>query len=409
MPRRCPPFLTPIAVLAVLILSGGAADAQQNTCRYAFDGECDEPKICSTGTDAWDCRGEGVPGPNDCFWAYDGECDEPSLCPGNSDSWDCRQQGAAPGPESCAYSNDGECDEPGTGTGVCLAGTDTMDCHGGGGGTSFASNNCEWSYDGECDEPEGTDLCTSGSDSADCRGNYGGVFYGEDDRGFVDTSSYPWSTIGKVMFESGGHCTATVVGRHTLLTAAHCMFLDNDSNQIDRPTLFYAGLDGDFTAATARVIGHVLASGFDNMTHSSGSDIDGQDWAFLTVDRDLAAEVGMMDVMPLRDADLEAALNGNWYAVNQAGYSSDSDTRLTANRGCPIVEVFDDNTVFHECDTLQGDSGSPLFVERDGRYWIIGVESATYPNSEGPYPLYNMAVDARAFYREYLRQARPKQ
>ena len=112
------------------VLGGILAGAQQNTCRYAVDGECDEPKTCSTGTDTWDCQGVGPLGLNDCFWAYDGECDEPSLCPSNSDSWDCRTLGEAPGPESCGYSNDGECDEPGVGTGACLAGTDTMDCSG---------------------------------------------------------------------------------------------------------------------------------------------------------------------------------------------------------------------------------------------------------------------------------------
>ena len=136
--------------------------------------------------------------------------------------------------------------------------------------------------------------------------------------------------------------------------------------------------------------------------------MDGLDWAFLVVDRDIADEVGMMDVMPLTAEDLRAAIDGGWFAINQAGYSSDSDRRLTANRDCPLVEIFDDNTVFHQCDTLQGDSGSPLFIERDGRYWIIGLESATYPDTDGPYPLHNMAVDARAFYRAYLRRARPK-
>ena len=408
MLRRVFPLLSCLVLLAGLALSAGSATAQQNTCRYAFDGECDEPKICPTDTDAWDCRGEGTPGANDCFWAYDGECDGPEICPSGSDSWDCSRQGAAPGPESCPFSNDGECDEPGIGTGVCLSGTDTADCSGTGTGYSLAANSCEWSYDGECDEPEGTDLCDKGSDSADCRGDYGGVFYGEDNRTFVDTSTYPWSAIGKVVFESGGHCTATVVGRRTLLTAAHCMFMDSSTNQIDPPTIFYAGLDDGFSAASARVVGRFISPGFDNVTHSSSSDLDGQDWAFLVLDREIGLEVGMMDVMPLRREDLEAAVSGGWHSVNQAGYSSDTDGRLTANRACPLVEVFDDNTIFHECDTLQGDSGSPLFVERDGRYWIIGLESATYPDVDGPYPLHNMAVDARAFYREYLRQARPK-
>ena len=27
-----------------------------NTCRYAYDGECDEPRHCAPGTDTFDCR-----------------------------------------------------------------------------------------------------------------------------------------------------------------------------------------------------------------------------------------------------------------------------------------------------------------------------------------------------------------
>jgi len=27
-----------------------------NSCRYAFDGECDEPRYCAVGTDTFDCR-----------------------------------------------------------------------------------------------------------------------------------------------------------------------------------------------------------------------------------------------------------------------------------------------------------------------------------------------------------------
>lgn len=380
-----------------------AERAQLNTCRYAVDDECDEPKICASGTDSWDCRREGVLGPNDCFWAYDGECDGPALCPNNSDSWDCRREGAQPGPESCPYSNDGECDEP-QGLGYCLAGTDTMDCDG---SSQLARNSCEWPYDGECDEPQGTDLCALGTDSADCRGDYGGTFFGEDNRVSVDASSYPWTAIGKVIFESGGYCTASVVGRQTLLTVASCLFIEEDGNRLDRPIEFLGRFDGYAWATSARVTGYFLPPRFGYERYMNSSDIDGLDWAFLVVDRDIGTEVGTIEVMPLTIDDLHAAIDGNWYSVMQAGFSSDSDTWLTAHLGCPIVEVFDDDTFFHECDTLNGDGGSPLFVERDGRYWIIGVESAAYPNTVSPYPWINMAVDARAFYQEYLRQVPP--
>lgn len=78
-----------------------AAHAQDNSCRWAFDGECDEPVIgtgaCDPGTDTADCAPA-----------------RPFLL--RSDT--------------CAFAFDGVCDEPGIGTGRCPALTDTADCFG---------------------------------------------------------------------------------------------------------------------------------------------------------------------------------------------------------------------------------------------------------------------------------------
>ncbi|NNG02666.1 MAG: trypsin-like serine protease [Inquilinus sp.] len=437
------------ALVGAIWLLALPAAAENDSCRYAFDGECDEPTICDQGTDSFDCRRTGTPGPNDCFWSYDGECDEPRIgtnsCPVRSDSWDCRGEGPPPGAESCPYSEDNECDEPG-GTGLCLAGTDTLDCQrsadaaaGGdcqwvddgecdepGRGTGLCragtdtadcavdrtivtGNGCPWAYDGECDEPGiGTGSCPAGSDSSDCRGDDGGIFFGADDRIFVDAQAYPWSAIGKVVFQSGGHCTATIVGRRVLLTAAHCLFGGEQNAQIDPPVAFYAGLDGDRHRAAAKVLRHFIAPGYDNRAHGRTDTIDGFDWAYLVVDRDIGSEAGIIEVMPVTPAELEAAVTRNWYTVYQAGYSSDSSDRLTVNVGCPIVSYFENHTIYHECDTLHGDSGSPIFVAENGRYRIIALESASYPNDAGPFPMFNMAVDSRSFYPEFLRLVRPK-
>lgn len=80
-----------------------------NTCRYAFDGECDDGgpgsdyRVCSLGTDCGDCgsRGGGPPPPrprlctNTCRYAFDGECDDGgagsdySVCSLGTDCGDC--------------------------------------------------------------------------------------------------------------------------------------------------------------------------------------------------------------------------------------------------------------------------------------------------------------------------------
>jgi protease YdgD len=40
----------------------------------------------------------------------------------------------------------------------------------------------------------------------------------------VDVTQYPWSAIGKFYNETGGACTAVIVGHDKVLTAAHCVY-----------------------------------------------------------------------------------------------------------------------------------------------------------------------------------------
>ena len=153
-------------------------DPGPNSCQFAFDNECDHPGVgtgaCPPRTDVADCQSVASRGPeNSCRFAYDGDCDEPGqgtgLCDAGTDRADCANRN--PGPNSCQFAFDNECDHPGIGTGACPPNTDVADCGSGTARNGDSQNSCEFAYDGECDHPTvGTGACPPKTDMADCRG-----------------------------------------------------------------------------------------------------------------------------------------------------------------------------------------------------------------------------------------------
>lgn len=183
--------MRPFLIALLLVLSPALpAVADTNSCQWAKDGECDEPRYggtgaCPNGTDTTDCRAYAETGGNTCQWAKDGECDElrfggSGACQQGTDTTDCQARltslralipaalSAQLGDDSCQWALDGECDDAAfQGTGACAAGTDFTDCRAlaiGG------DDSCYWGRDGECDEPRfgGTGACPNGTDTADC-------------------------------------------------------------------------------------------------------------------------------------------------------------------------------------------------------------------------------------------------
>jgi protease YdgD len=426
-----PRFLAVLLVFLVSFATPQTGQAQQDTCRWAHDNECDEARYggtgaCPAGTDFSDCRTmasawqrlmDAVPqdirarlGTDTCRWANDLECDDANFggtgaCRAGPNASDCRAM-AIGGDNTCRWANDGECDEPGIGTGVCVSGTDLNDC----GPVAFLrnrSNRCETAFNGICEEPgSGRGTCAANTDTADCVGRQRpgearDHFFGHDDRVLVDVSQMPWRAMGLLTLEDGS-CTATLIGARHIATAAHCLAGEN-GGQV-KAVSFRAGAWGSGEQGEARILDAVVAPDYSDRSEPPGQG-NGDDWAILTLDRDLGLEIGYVRPYVLNKDDLSVIRNGGEFLISQAGYSWDTGEFPSGHMDCRILTAYRDGSFIHTCDTTRGDSGSPLLTRVDGEWRLIAVDSQFY-TAQPPFATMSsshLAVDTRAF-RDALRR-----
>ncbi len=416
--------LTATLALAMTAVLPGAAFAQANTCRWANDNECDEARFggtgaCESGTDANDCRAEAqtwqrlmdaVPaeiraqlGNDTCRWAHDAECDDirfggTGACTQGTDASDCRAL-AIGSDDSCRWANDGECDDPGIGTGACTSGTDRTDC------APVAmmrnrSNTCETSFNNICEEPgSGRGACAVYTDTADCLGRDRPIllrdhYFGHDDRVHPDVTQMPWRAVGLLTLEDGS-CTATLIAPRLIATAAHCM--QGENGRPAKVINFRAGAYGNTEQGIAQVVSTVVAPDYsENSAPPNGG--NGNDWAILTLDRDLGTQIGYVRPHVFDKDDLAEIRNGD-YLVSQMGYSWDTGRFPSGHMECRILTAYRDGSMIHTCDTTQGDSGSPIMRLIDGEWRLVAVDSQFF-DAQPPYPQMtssHLAVDTRAF------------
>ncbi|WP_461473638.1 trypsin-like serine peptidase, partial [Pararhodobacter sp.] len=124
----------------------------------------------------------------------------------------------------------------------------------------------------------------------------------------------------------------------------------------------------------------------------------GDDWALLTLDRDLGLEVGYVRPHVLDKSDF-ARIRAGDFLVSQAGYSWDTGEFLSGHMNCTILNAYADGSFIHTCDTTQGDSGSPIMALIDGEWRLLAVDSQFF-DPQPPFPQMSsshLAVDTRAF------------
>jgi protease YdgD len=203
----------------------------------------------------------------------------------------------------------------------------------------------------------------------------------------------PARAIGLLEMQDGSLCSASVVAPDVILTAAHCLF--DDDHQRVAPARFSAGYDrGDYVIASKVRDIHIPPE-FDHERFLDSSDLDGYDYAFIRLIKEIGDETGILPVRVLTEAELDAMVESADRTFMQVGYGNEASDHPVVRRNCRIERWWGDNTYAHFCGTVPGDSGSPDLILLNGEYSIVGIESAEVDlkNLKGA----DMAVASSAF------------
>lgn len=192
---------------------------------------------------------------------------------------------------------------------------------------------------------------------------------GGDDRLAVEAGQYPWSAMGRLNNGIGGHCSGILVGPRLLATAAHCLWNPRTRAAIPVTSLtFVAGYDRGNYLKASKVARMHPAPGWNLATNNAGAGLAGRgdDWALLELDEALGEAVGWVAL----GADPEPG-----QGVTAAGYGKDKAHVPTAHLGCTVLERRG-GLFINDCDAVQGDSGGPMLVWRDGQPFVAALNVA---------------------------------
>ncbi|CQH21179.1 TPA: serine protease [Yersinia enterocolitica] len=226
------------------------------------------------------------------------------------------------------------------------------------------------------------------------------LFFGKDDRTAVTNGSqWPWQAIGQVETASGNLCTATLISPRLALTAGHCVLAP--PGKIDRAVaLRFISHNGHWKYQITSLETLVDAK----LGKKLKPDGDGwivppvaaaYDYALIRLTNKKPLPIKPLPLWDGTANELTQALKQVDRKITQAGYPLDHLDTLYSHEDCLITGWAQQGVLSHQCDTLPGDSGSPLLLKNGEKWSLIAIQSSA-PAAKDRYLADNRALAVTA-------------
>ena len=191
----------------------------------------------------------------------------------------------------------------------------------------------------------------------------------------VDSRDYPWSAIGRLNRSTGGFCTGVLIGPRIVLTAAHCLYYKRTSHWLPPEAIhFLAGYSRGEFGGHSLARDYAVAPGYDP-AKPAAIGTEPTDWALVLLEEPLGDAAGYLG-WAAKSAQAPTDLTHPNGRLLEAGYRQSRAHLLSVRSGCEVVALAANGVFLHSCDSIQGESGSPLIIFAQGAFQVVGVQVA---------------------------------